>query len=348
VTVAALWVGVAVWTAASPTLRETLTPAKEQVSLLLFYFLPLATLRGERDVRIVVAIALLVHLVVAVEVVRSGVLAGTAFHEGKRGSGPFGESWKGSDVAGGYLAQTAMLTFAFAVGAMVPLATRLASLGATAVILLGVLATYSRGSLVAVAAGLLAAVVARGIRLRTVAIVAVVVAGGVLTVPEGLRQRFNETVDDEGAFDKSTQGRLVYYRTAWQIWKDHPIGVGTGQTRAAMSQYLEKAVDTHNGFLQTLVEYGVVGIALLLVAFAVMGWSAFRTGRDPAVSWVYRAYGTGMVGLLTSLVVCNMFYSNLYKNTVLGTVAMHLGILAWINADRATPATDGDAASLHT
>ena len=123
-------------------------------------------------------------------------------------------------------------------------------------------------------------------------------------------------------------------KPAWQIFKEHPFGVGTGQAQWAMAEHIEHFVDTHNAFLQTLVEYGVVGLPVLLFALGVMTWSAFTLCRDDRLPWTYRAYALGMLGFLASLVACNMFYSNLYKYTVLGTVAMHLGMLAWVHAQR--------------
>lgn len=339
--VSLLWVAVAFSTGFSHGYREILTPAKQQIALLLLYFVPLAAIRDRRDFRVVGAIAIAVHVVIGLEVFRSGVLGGSAFHDGKRGSGPFGAGYTGSDVGGAYLAQTIMLALALIVGRGVPLVVRGGAAAGAVVMLLGIFATYSRGSLLAVAFGLLVIVAVRGVGLKTVALAGLITLGGLALLPESTRTRFDQTVDDEGRVDESTEGRLRYYEMAWEVFLDHPIGVGTGQTRAAMEQYLHR-VDTHNAFLQTLVEFGVVGLVMLFSVLVSMGWRASSLARDDLLPWDVQAYGLGMAGFLGSLVVCNMFYSNLYKDLVLGTVALHLGLLAWTCAERESLAEEED------
>ncbi len=92
-------------------------------------------------------------------------------------------------------------------------------------------------------------------------------------------------------------------------------------------------VDPHNGFLFTLCEYGIIGFVVfiwMIVSFLIY---ASRICRDENMPLVYRTYALGMGGLLGSLIACNMFYANFYKELVLGTLAIHFGMLAFINAE---------------
>ncbi len=341
VVVNVLWVGMALWGGLSPGYRATLTPAKQQIALLLMYFVPLAALRDDRDFKVVGMVALLVHFVVGLEVMRSGVLGGSAFNDAKRGSGPFGVGFLGSDVAGAYLAQTLMLALGLIVSRGVPIVVRGAAAGGAMVMLLGIFATYSRGALVAVGCGFLLIIAIQRAGLKTAALAGLIALSGLALLPESTKTRVDQTVGEDGEIDESNQGRMRYYGIAWEIFQSNPLGVGTGQARAAMARYVS-FVDTHNAFLQTLVEFGLVGLPLLLVALVSMGWAASALARDPLLPWEVRAYGLGMGGFVGSLVVCNLFYSNLYKELVLGTVAMHLGLLAWAFAQREALAEEED------
>lgn len=335
VAVVVLWVLVALLFGYEADTLTTLRTAKAQVALLLVYFVPLALIRNERDFVAVFQAALVVHLLVGLEVVRSGVLGGSNFNDMKRGSGPFGENWQGADVAASYLAQ--MLTLC--VGAVLGRPKRLPLLalcGATAgVALLGVLATYARGALLGAVVGCGFVVLAKKLNWQAVVAVLAVASAGFWFMPEGSITRLSGTVGEESGLDESSQGRLAYYDVALRIASSHPMGVGTGQVRSAMMTYMGsrgeegKYVDPHNSFLQVLCEQGVIGLAL----FAFCLWRFVRVAiqgvrAGPSVAPVYRAYCLGMIGFLGAFLACNMFYANFHKELVMGTVAWHLGMLA--------------------
>ncbi len=330
---------------------ETLTTTKREVSLLWLYFVPLASLKNKRHFALVFALGLFIQLVIGYETFASGVLGGSAFHDGKRGSGPFDVLWMGADVAAAYLAQMLMFPLAIALFEESGWLQRLVALGAAGIGFLGILATYSRGSLVAVVAGLAVMTLVRISSIKKMLAALAIVGMGILLLPQSMMTRFEETTNEEGTLDESSTTRLLYSRTAWTIFRDHPLGVGTGQVRYAMSAYLPgfldaktlakggaygKAfnlfVDPHNGFLYTLLEYGPLGLAVFVWLLGAVFWSAFRICRDPHASQVHRVYSLGMVGFVTSLALCNMFYANFYKELVLGTLALHFGMMAAVRA----------------
>jgi O-antigen ligase len=78
----------------------------------------------------------------------------------------------------------------------------------------------------------------------------------------------------------STSERFVSWQTAWEIGRDYPMGVGTGNWKSHFNlRYSQKGASfaaahshpAHNAYLQILVEWGWIGLfallALLLVGF---------------------------------------------------------------------------------
>ena len=159
---------VALFTGFEADPMEVLKVGKEEVALLLLYFLPLAVIRNKEDFTKIFIIILLVHVLIGLETMRSGVLSGSAFHDGKRGSGPFGWSYRGSDVAGAYLAQVIM----FFLAVILMRGTKIFHKGAAGIgafiIFYGIIATYSRGSLLGVIGGLLAMLFVQGLKVRNI------------------------------------------------------------------------------------------------------------------------------------------------------------------------------------
>ncbi|MEY4110896.1 MAG: hypothetical protein RLZZ46_1251 [Bacteroidota bacterium] len=84
----------------------------------------------------------------------------------------------------------------------------------------------------------------------------------------------NPQVKNPDTTTESSQLRLLTWKTAWQIFKEHPLaGVGTGDVNPALctayaeSSYAapaEKHLNAHNQFLQTAVALGLPGLMSLL------------------------------------------------------------------------------------
>jgi O-antigen ligase len=72
----------------------------------------------------------------------------------------------------------------------------------------------------------------------------------------------------------STSERFVSWQTAWEISRDYPLGVGTGNWKSHFNlRYTQKGASfaaehshpAHNAYLQILVEWGWIGLFTLLV-----------------------------------------------------------------------------------
>lgn len=88
---------------------------------------------------------------------------------------------------------------------------------------------------------------------------------------------------------ESNSTRLIMWKASWEVWKENPLlGVGTGDYNDALINYnrqqhndgvVEKEFNSHNQFLNTGVQLGIIG---LLCLFAI-----FITGylNEPSLLW---------------------------------------------------------------
>lgn len=310
----------------------TMTLAKMEISLLLLYYVPLAFLKDEEQFRKAFLLLLLIHMIIGVEVMKSGVLAGANFHDGKRGSGPFSEGLAGSDIAASYLAEALMFFLGYLFYKTVTLRTRVIAGVCGLILVFGIFATYSRGALVASVAGVVTMLPFLGLKPKYVLAAISLVCLGFLLAPDSVVTRVETTTTASGKLDDSTQGRFVYWQTAMDIIEQNPLGVGIGQVRAAFQYRIGKHVDPHNAFLYTACEYGVVGLIVFCVMLVRFYLKALEIWRDPGSHEIYRIYALGMGGMIGSFIACNLFYANFYKDLVMGTNVMHFGMLAFIAA----------------
>ncbi|MGX6450048.1 O-antigen ligase family protein, partial [Patulibacter sp. S7RM1-6] len=154
---------------------------------------------------------------------------------------------------------------------------RPALLAAVPVLLYGLVATQSRGGIVAAAVAVLAAIVLlRGHRRRVLAGVAIalVLLGAFLVAQPRAVERLTQD-------DTTGTGRTDIWRVAARVAADHPLlGVGSGNFVVVQPSYADAVgaldrpgmiVDTplvaHDVWLQALAENGVVGLGLLAAAF---------------------------------------------------------------------------------
>jgi hypothetical protein len=122
--------------------------------------------------------------------------------------------------------------------------------------------------------------------------------------------------DDEGA-DSSARSRMVIIEAQWRMFLDHPLGTGRKGTAALSPRYMEErwlTVDatgaaersSHNTFMTTLVEQGVVGAVLYLwlnawILVAVLRLNRLeRTHGDARMTTWGAAIGGGLVVVFVS------------------------------------------------
>jgi O-antigen ligase len=314
----------------------TFSLAKNQIGLLLLYFIPLAAIKTKKDFSVFYMISIFILMLISIEVIRSGILAGPNYNDNKRGSGPFSYGFYGSDVAGSFLAQIMMFVTAFVLSKDVSKYIRILMSAASLVVLFAIYATYARGALVGAIVGLIFMLGIIGLKPRHVLLLLIAVGLGVYVAPQSITARLDNTRTESGEYDQSTQGRLSYYVAGLEVLKENPLGVGTGQARAAMKRAIGKYVDPHNGFIYTAMELGIPGLISLLVLLAILYLEARRLYKDETLPSIYRTYLIGCGGLIGALIGCNMFYANFYKDLVMGSIMIHFGMLAYIRSESTT------------
>ncbi|HET9251879.1 MAG TPA: O-antigen ligase family protein [Candidatus Eisenbacteria bacterium] len=227
---------------------------------------------------------------------------------------------------------------------------RIALLAGAALILAGVLLTYSRGGFVTVV--VMAAILAltRTVRLRTLAwgaaalvlIVLVLAPGYVLRVAtlqetpgllEGTRESQSEEV---------MRSRLTEMLAAWSVFVDHPVvGVGPGQYAPVYSaEYMSdpdiayKVIDrprrAHNLYFELAAETGILGITTFLALVGwiqVKLWRAWRRLRDerPDLAGLALGFFVAIWGYLVSAVFLHLSYQRYYWLLLgLAAAALHV------------------------
>lgn len=219
----------------------------------------------------------------------------------------------------------------------------------------GVLLTVSRGALVALGVMLLVAVAVAGRWRTTVAVLALVLAAGVVTyfavlAPPQARDRFEEV--------QGGTGRTDIWSVGWRMVEAHPIrGVGAGNYEDSAVRYLlrpgaiehsEFIVDdpkvAHNIYLHVLAELGIVGVLVFLaiIAFALTcmlkAARAFAWLGDVRMEILARAVFVAVAGILAA----DLFASEQYSKQLWLLLSLGPPLLAIARNAAASPERSRD------
>lgn len=216
-------------------------------------------------------------------------------------------------------------------------------------ILLGLLASWSRGGWLGMIAGVGAVVALRSRRaaLLSLLLLFLLLAGFVLGVvgalPTSVQERFRG-VEDWTLFLRPVElrsirvtgenfalvERMAHWWAAYAMWLDHPFtGVGVGNYPVAYETYRmpgwkEPLGHAHNIILNVMAESGLVG---LVAYFLLWGWVfVYGLGRVRKTHGLRRALVVGALGGLAHLTVHNLF-DNLYVHGMYAYVAILLAML---------------------
>ncbi len=159
---------------------------------------------------------------------------------------------------------------------------------ASVVIAVGIGISLSRGGWIATALALtlffLVLLFHRGFRLPAALALGVILLGVGYAAPRSsLIQQRAEAVVKEAGSTEYTRYRL--WLPAIELWKETPwLGLGPGhfdyRFRSVRPQEIQLQPDrTHNDFLNTLVDFGVVGLALVMGALAIIAYGIVKAWR---------------------------------------------------------------------
>jgi O-antigen ligase len=170
-------------------------------------------------------------------------------------------------------------------------------LGCAALILGGIVASFSRGAWLGVAlAGLVTVLLyARWTRVVTLALAplaALLLLGGAAhVVPASVSGRLGSIVDEARPFDASTititpenfaaVERMAHWQAGWHMFTHHPaLGVGVGNFNTRYPDYYVRATfrvsqgHAHNIYIQMLAETGIAGLFAYLILILSFLWLA--------------------------------------------------------------------------
>lgn len=225
------------------------------------------------------------------------------------------------------------------------------SAGATALIGVGLLASWSRGGWLGALAGVGFVIVFRSRRaliaavISGVVLVTAVALGGfnpalipapiaqrVADVPAyfgvGLNEVINQPVTDENF---SVIERLAHWIAALRMWESNPwLGIGPGNYNAVypdvrLPRWEDPLGHAHNIYLNVLAESGLLGLgAYLLFWTLAIGWLWRQIRRSPTESWE-AALRIGVLGVIAHLTIHN-FFDNLYVQGIFLHLALWLSL----------------------
>lgn len=248
------------------------------------------------------------------------------------------------NILASFLMTTLLLAVPLLVAAPMRRALRVAGWVAAASALLGLAATFSRGGLGGLFVGLVCAVVLlrvpRRVKAAIVAavIVAVVIAALVVFDPGWIANNVLDLSDDG-----STMNRLYMAKGAFEMWLDHPFGVGIDNYRVVYPQYQDPRAEqgivySHTAYITVLAELGFLG----LLAFAWLLWRFFARTALPAarraVDTTVHALAVGAFAASAGIAAQAFTYS--LEGSKFWWFAIGLGAAAWrMHAERESAVT---------
>ncbi len=147
----------------------------------------------------------------------------------------------------------------------------------------GIVATRSRGAVIAAAVVAVLAVVRapKKHRLKILSGLIVVAVGGYALTDEGFWERTETIQSQEGERDASAQGRIDTWIATLEMSKDYPMGVGPDNFDQYIGQYNEKYTgrDAHSSYFLALGELGWLGLGLFLLIMVLGGWRLWVLGK---------------------------------------------------------------------
>jgi len=212
-----------------------------------------------------------------------------------------------------------------------------AAVGVCVLLVAALLATKSKGGILAWAASLGAFALLyprwRHLRPRLLAGVGAIGAG-VALVGGGLFLRARET----HGVGLSLTVRLEYWQSGWAMWTDAPwLGHGLNAFRALYPAYklpsAEETKHAHNGVVQLLVEVGLIGVLILAAGAALWAWRAARRAPPGELTQGSGPRGAVVGGLFVGALALLAGGDALSLSLEFPLTLLGIGALAWALAE---------------
>ena len=200
-----------------------------------------------------------------------------------RGSGPF----VNPDHLAGFLGMIIPLALAYTIMSRASATVKVLLAYSAVTMLAGVMVTLSRGGILASLVGLVlfcsVLLVQRDFWKSALVMLCVLIALGGLafTQLESVQKRFDEAFKA----DRVEDDRRLYWAAAWELAHESPLyGIGPGHFDFEFPKLRPWKVQgrpqfVHNDYLNTLCEWGVLGLGIAAAAGALLFWGVFQTWR---------------------------------------------------------------------
>lgn len=274
---------------------------KNYAQMIFLYFLALNVLKEEDHQKQAVLLMTAVILLISVRSFRS-FSGGEAFHYDRRVGGPFESVGLGANHLGAFIADYASLVLAFLIVERERL-KKVFYAATCAFSLHPLFFSYSRGAYVAAAAAFSFYGLAKK-RIFLVAIIVLAVSWQTL-LPASVVDRIQMTETEEGELESSAAQRLELWDHAGNLFKENPL-FGVGFSGFGFTVEEGSLTDTHNFYMKTLAEQGIIGIALLAIVLLKAFLSGMRLYRKGTTAF-QSALGLGFMGTVLAMSVTNVF-----------------------------------------
>ena len=204
---------------------------------------------------------------------------------------------------------------------------KLLLIGAAAMYGFGILYSFSRATQLAFGLGV---IVVACFKYRFVLVLLALAAlTSSMWLPYSVRERWDLTWDDSGQVDKATESRQSYWGLAVDLFEESPIyGHGVGSY-----VLLNPArMDTHNTYLRTLAETGIVGFTLFMSMWVMILMMCLRLWRGGAHVFD-RYYGFCLMVVTVGLMAANFFGDRFTHFVMIGHYWIMVGIAARLHAN---------------
>jgi O-antigen ligase len=212
----------------------------------------------------------------------------------------------GANEFAAFCVTVAAVLFALLIATRASRRWKLLFAGGIACMVLGVMYAYSRTAYVALILALVTIILAWRGRWKLMLPLMLAAAFAPVLLPASVVQRFDSTTVGAEERDESTELRFEFWGIAWKNFLAHPV-VGTGFQTFRHPEINPHRMDTHNVYLRTLSEGGIVGGVILLgLLFALLGTARRELAASQAGTWRY-GLALGLVGAWMGLVCGNLF-----------------------------------------
>ncbi|MEP6634192.1 MAG: O-antigen ligase family protein, partial [Luteimonas sp.] len=165
---------------------------------------------------------------------------------------------------------------------------------------------YSRTAYISLILGLVTVILAWRGRWKLMLPLLLVAAFAPGLMPSSVVERFDSTSVEASNRDESTEMRFEYWQIAWNNFVSHPVA-GTGFQSFSHREINPYGMDTHNFFIRTLTEGGVIGAVVLLgLLLSILRTARRELSASRSGTWRY-ALALGLVGAWMGLVCSNLF-----------------------------------------